>query len=84
LYELGFFFAPALKTTNGGEVSAVAVRAMLKEIVENEDKTNPLNDREIKEKLAEEGVEIGRRTVSKYRKQMQIPKRKLRQRVTYN
>ncbi len=84
LYELGFFFAPALKTADDGEVSAVAARAMLREIVENEDKTDPLNDREIKEEMADRGVQIGRRTVSKYRKQMQIPKWKLRQRVTAN
>jgi RNA polymerase sigma-54 factor len=81
LYSLKFFFSPGLKTKDGGEVATTAVKALLAEIVENEDKTNPLSDRKIMEKLEEEGIKIGRRTVSKYRKQLEIPSWNLRKRV---
>ncbi len=81
LYELKFFFAPGLDSTEG-KVSSVAVKAHLKDLIENEDKTDPLNDRQLKEALEEQGIEIGRRTISKYRKQLQIPTWKLRKRVT--
>jgi RNA polymerase sigma-54 factor len=70
-----------LKTKDGGEVATTAVKALLAEIVENEDKTNPLSDRKIMEKLEEEGIKIGRRTVSKYRRQLEIPSWNLRKRV---
>lgn len=81
LYELSFFFAPGLDAGDE-EVSSVAVKAMVRELVEAEDKTDPLNDRQVKDKLEERGISISRRTISKYRKQMQIPKWKLRKRVT--
>jgi RNA polymerase sigma-54 factor len=50
-----------------------AVKEKLKHIIEREDKKNPLNDDEIVEKLAAEGIELARRTVAKYRKLLNIP-----------
>jgi RNA polymerase sigma-54 factor len=50
-----------------------AVKEKLKTIIENEDKKNPLNDDEIVEKLAEQGLTLARRTVAKYRKILNIP-----------
>ncbi|MFP4687924.1 MAG: RNA polymerase factor sigma-54 [bacterium] len=81
LYSLKFFFSPALKTRDGGEVATTVVKSLLTEIVENEDKSAPLSDREIMEKLESEGIKIGRRTVSKYRKELEIPSWDLRRRV---
>ena len=50
-----------------------AVKEKLKVIIDNEDKQNPLNDDEIVEKLKEQGIELARRTVAKYRKILNIP-----------
>ena len=83
LFRLDFFFSSGIKAKEGGEkISSTAVKAMIAEIVAAEDKTDPLSDSEVKEKLEDRGVKIGRRTVAKYRKQLEIPARKLRKRVT--
>ena len=50
-----------------------AVKEKLKVIIDNEDKKNPLNDDEIVDKLKEQGIELARRTVAKYRKILDIP-----------
>jgi RNA polymerase sigma-54 factor len=49
------------------------VRKKLQDIIRNEDKSNPLSDAKISEKLKEQGISIARRTVSKYRRNMDIP-----------
>ncbi len=83
LYRLSFFFSSGIKSKEGGEkISSTAVKAMIAEIVAGEDKTSPLSDSKIKERLEEKGIKIGRRTVAKYRKQLEIPARNLRKRVT--
>jgi RNA polymerase sigma-54 factor len=82
LYPLDFFFSSKLESDDDQPpVSSTAVKATIKEIIHNEDQTDPYSDREIKEKLNEDGVKINRRTISKYRKEMLIPPRKLRKRV---
>ena len=55
------------------EVSSDSVKQMLKKIIQNEDKKKPLSDQKLVKKLEEEGVQISRRTVAKYRMQMEIP-----------
>lgn len=83
LFELSFFFSSGLETDGDAEpVSSTAIKDRIREMVENEDKTDPLNDREIKARLNEEGIQIGRRTVSKYREQLLISPWKLRKRVS--
>ncbi|MGM0380783.1 MAG: RNA polymerase factor sigma-54 [bacterium] len=83
LYRLNFFFSSGIKAKEGGEkISSTAVKAMIAEIIASEDRTEPLSDSKIKDKLEEEGIQIGRRTVAKYRKQLEIPARNLRKRVT--
>ena len=59
-------------------MAARQVKAALAEIVENEDKRAPLSDEAIVEALAERGLKVARRTVSKYRSQLNIPKAGLR------
>ena len=55
------------------EVSGDSVKQMLKKFIQNEDKKKPLSDQKLVKKLEEEGVQISRRTVAKYRMQMEIP-----------
>ncbi|MCB9848630.1 MAG: RNA polymerase factor sigma-54 [Phycisphaeraceae bacterium] len=80
VFPLRQFFSGGTQTDSGEEVSWDAVRAKLKELVDNEDKGNPLSDDALAEALKETGVEIARRTVAKYRGQLSIPSARLRRR----
>jgi RNA polymerase sigma-54 factor len=82
MFEMKFFFSSSLDATGDGDpVSSTAAKARIQELIENEPSSDPLSDRKIKEKLNEDGIEIGRRTVSKYRKQLNILPWNLRKRV---
>jgi len=82
LFEMKFFFSSSLDTKGDTDpVSSTAVKARIQEMIENESSSDPLSDRRIKEKLNEQGIEIGRRTVSKYRKQLNLLPWNLRKRV---
>ncbi len=72
------FFTGGLSTEGGGEMSYDAVRAALEEVVAAEDKSKPLSDDAIAEGLRKRGIEIARRTVAKYRDQLNIPSARLR------
>ena len=78
VYELKDFFSESIPMEGGGEVSNTIVKNRIKEIIDTEDKANPLNDQSITNILIGEGYIIARRTVSKYRDMLQIPKSKLR------
>lgn len=74
-------FGGGMDTDDGGSESFEAIRAKMQQIIDNEDKSKPLNDDEIKLKLEELGVKnIARRTVAKYRKIMNIPTTRFRKR----
>lgn len=73
IYPLRRFFSGGTTSEDGEEMSWDAVKEKLKRIVEGEDKQSPLNDDEIVDKLAEQGIELARRTVAKYRKLLGIP-----------
>lgn len=73
IVPLRMFFSGGTETEAGDAMSWAAVQAKLEEIIGAEDKSNPLNDDELVEKLKVEGIEIARRTVAKYRKQLNIP-----------
>jgi RNA polymerase sigma-54 factor len=73
VFPLRRFFSGGTHSADGEEMSWDAVKEKLKAIIENEDKKNPLNDDEIVEKLKEQGIELARRTVAKYRKILDIP-----------
>jgi RNA polymerase sigma-54 factor len=72
------FFTGGLATESGEEVSANAVRAALQEILDNEDKSKPLSDEALSKALKERGYDIARRTVAKYRGQMDVPSARMR------
>jgi RNA polymerase sigma-54 factor len=67
------FFSRQLATTSGGSCSATAIRALLREFIAAEDRSNPLSDVQLTELLADRGVKVARRTVTKYRRSMQLP-----------
>jgi len=73
------FFSGGIEDAQGGEKSWEAIRAKLQEIIDAEDKSKPLNDDQIKDKLAETGITgLARRTIAKYRGLMKIPPARLR------
>jgi RNA polymerase sigma-54 factor len=81
VFPLRRFFSGGTTSAEGEEMSWDAVKEKLKAIIDNEDKKNPLNDDEIVDKLKEQGIELARRTVAKYRKILDIPT--ARQRKTF-
>jgi RNA polymerase sigma-54 factor len=73
------FFSGGMENEEGQSRSWDAVRARMQQIVDDEDKSNPLNDDEIKQKLEEAGFkDLARRTVAKYRKLLNIPAARFR------
>ena len=73
LFELKYFFSSHVGTTTGGEASSTAIRAMIKKLVANENPRKPLSDNAIAALLKDEGIEVARRTVAKYRESLHIP-----------
>jgi RNA polymerase sigma-54 factor len=73
VYPLRRFFSGGTTNAEGEDMSWDAVKEKLKVIIDNEDKLNPLNDDEIVDKLKEQGIDLARRTVAKYRKILNIP-----------
>ncbi len=72
------FFSEALSTSDGEEVSTLEVKKILSEIIEKENKRRPLSDEKLKDLLQKKGYNIARRTVAKYREQLNIPVARLR------
>jgi RNA polymerase sigma-54 factor len=77
-YRLKFFFSESLSTESGGEVSTREVKKILSDMIEGESKRKPLSDERLTELLQEKGYNIARRTVAKYREQLNIPVARLR------
>ena len=73
IYPLRMFFSGGTKTAEGQDVAWDAVKAKLKEIVDNEDKSKPLNDDKLTAEMKKHGIDIARRTVAKYRNLLDIP-----------
>lgn len=78
IYPLKFFFSDGYITEDGEEMSVREIRKILKECIDNENKKKPLTDDELAEILKEKGYPIARRTVAKYRQQLNIPVARLR------
>lgn len=72
LFELKYFFGSALETDSGGECSATAIKALIRQLIDAEDRSQPLSDSRIAELLAKQGIQVARRTVAKYREAMNI------------
>lgn len=78
IYALKYFFSEGLQTDSGEEVSTREIKSILKECIEVENKKKPLTDDKLTEILKEKGYRIARRTVAKYREQLNIPVARLR------
>ncbi len=81
VFELKFFFSSGLETEDGEDVSARTAKDIIRTLIEEEDKRNPLSDQRIAELLRERGLHIARRTVGKYREQLSILPARFRRRV---
>lgn len=81
VYEFKYFFSSHVSTEGGGECSAIAIKAYLREIIEGEDGSKPLSDDNISRKLKERGINVARRTIAKYRESMSIPPSNERRRI---
>ncbi len=72
IYELKYFFSSHVSTASGGECSATAIRAIIKKLVAAENPRKPLSDSKIADILGEQGVNVARRTIAKYRETLAI------------
>ncbi len=73
VFELKFFFHSGIKSYMGSSMSSIRVKNMIKEIIIEEDKNNPLTDDQMVEALMRKNAKIARRTITKYRKELNIP-----------
>ena len=78
IYQLKYFFSEGLQTDMGEEVSTREIKTILQELIDNEDKHKPLTDEKLTDILQKKGYQIARRTVAKYREQLNIPVARLR------
>ena len=78
IYPLKFFFSTQFTSSEGDELSARQVRNALKDIIEAEDKKNPLSDEALAQALCKRGFNVARRTVAKYRDMLGLPTARLR------
>ena len=73
VFELKYFFSSHVPTRGGGECSSTAIRAIIRKLISAEDARKPLSDSRLTGLLNEQGIEVARRTVAKYREAMNIP-----------
>jgi RNA polymerase sigma-54 factor len=81
IFELKYFFSSHVSTASGGEVSSTAIRALIKKLTADENPRKPLSDNKIAAILAEQKINVARRTVAKYRESMSIPPSNERKRL---
>ncbi len=81
IFEFKYFFSSHVGTADGGECSATAIRAMIRKLIEQENRAKPLSDSKIASTLVERGIQVARRTVAKYREAMAIPPSNERKRL---
>jgi RNA polymerase sigma-54 factor len=82
VFSLRHFFSDSISTTDGEEVSNKEVKKKLKDLIDKEDPLKPLSDDKLAKLLNEQGLNIARRTVAKYREAMLIPVARLRRKLT--
>ncbi len=82
LFELKHFFSRAMPTSSGGACSAIAIRGVMREMIDAEDPAEPLSDVDIAQRLARQGLSVARRTVTKYRQMLRLPPVEQRRRRT--
>jgi RNA polymerase sigma-54 factor len=81
VFELKYFFSSHVGTTTGGEVSSTAIRALIKKLTDEENPRKPLSDSKIAQLLAEQNIQVARRTIAKYRESLAIPPSNERKRL---
>jgi RNA polymerase sigma-54 factor len=81
VFPLKFFFSSGLSTDSGEDVSARGIKAQIEKLVSDEDPAHPLTDQAIVSILKNDGIQIARRTVAKYRDQLGILSARMRKRV---
>ena len=72
------YFSEGMKNKDGEDISTIEIKKTLKQIIDSEDKAKPLSDIELSKGLSEKGYKVARRTVSKYREQLDLPVARLR------
>jgi len=78
IFELKYFFGSSVATDTGGTCSATAIRALIKQLVDQENPKKPYSDNQITDLLAKQGIVVARRTIAKYRESMNIAPASLR------
>jgi RNA polymerase sigma-54 factor len=78
IFELKYFFGSHVSTDSGGACSATAIRALIKQLIQEENPKKPLSDNKISNILEQQGIVVARRTIAKYRESLQIPAANLR------
>ncbi|MBU2966124.1 RNA polymerase factor sigma-54 [Amphritea sp. 2_MG-2023] len=81
IFELKYFFSSHVTTVNGGTCSSTAIRALIKKLVIAENPVKPLSDNKIALLLEEQGINVARRTIAKYRESLSIPPSNERKRL---
>lgn len=81
IFELKYFFSSHVSTSGGGECSSTAIRAIIKKLVAAESPNKPLSDSKIASILDEQGIQVARRTIAKYREALSIPPSNERKRL---
>jgi RNA polymerase sigma-54 factor len=81
IFELKYFFSSHVSTSSGGEVSSTAIRALIKKLTAEENPRKPLSDNKIAAILAQQNINVARRTVAKYRESLSIPPSNERKRL---
>ncbi|PQQ30120.1 RNA polymerase factor sigma-54 [Photorhabdus luminescens] len=81
IFELKYFFSSHVNTESGGEASSTAIRALVKKLVAAENPAKPLSDSKLTSMLADQGIMVARRTVTKYRESLSIPPSNQRKRL---
>jgi RNA polymerase sigma-54 factor len=71
-FELKYFFTSHVGTEDGGTASSTAIRAKIKQWIASEDPRKPLSDQQIADRFSQEGVQVARRTIAKYREALRI------------
>ncbi len=81
IFELKYFFSSHVSTDNGGECSSTAIRALIKKLIAAENTAKPLSDSKIAALLADQGIQVARRTIAKYRESLGIAPSSQRKRL---
>ena len=81
IFELKYFFSSHVSTTSGGECSSTAIRAIIRKLIAAENPKKPLSDSKIADLLKEQGINVARRTIAKYREAMSVPPSNERKRL---